>query len=138
MHIGDKLVQCRFLAVVALENQMHAFERHAVGRDSAIVSDIRQRMHSATERYSLTLIDRIDDSRGGRQFLGHRCRAEKVCTDQYTKGKRTQIGHGALLTLPSGRTPNYLGIAVPIENAAVVPGVNRDIGVDCGPTDIHL
>ena len=73
MQIADELSKGGFLAVAALEDEMHAFKRHAFGRGSAIIGWIRQRMHSAFEGDKPAFIDRIDDSRGGSQFLGHRC-----------------------------------------------------------------
>ena len=73
VHLADELAEGGFLAGAALEDQMHAFQRHVIGDGSAVVCRGRQRMHKASESYEPA----FDDSRGGRRLLGDRCRTAK-------------------------------------------------------------
>ena len=71
VHLADELAQSRFLAVTALQNQVHALQSHAVGRGSAVVGGVGQRVHGALERHKLLFVDRIDGPCCDGGTLGH-------------------------------------------------------------------
>jgi hypothetical protein len=64
VRIGDVLLQRRFLGIAALQQQMHARERHGVRRCAAVVGGGGQRMHVAVQRDAGIFIDGVDDAAG--------------------------------------------------------------------------
>ena len=57
VQVADELLEGGLLRVAALEDQLKAVERHAVGRGSAVVGGAGQRMHGSLEGDAGILID---------------------------------------------------------------------------------
>ncbi len=62
VQVADELLEGGFLRVAALEDQSKAVERHAVGRGSAVVGGVGQRVHGSLQGDPRILVDGLREA----------------------------------------------------------------------------
>jgi len=70
VHVADELPQSGLLRWAAPQHQVQALKRHAVGRGSAIIGGIGQRMNGSLQGHASALVDGSGDAVARERRLG--------------------------------------------------------------------
>jgi hypothetical protein len=77
VQLAHQLIERRLLAPAPLQHQVNPLQRCAIRCGSAIVLRVCQRMHRASERYHLLLVNRVDDSHCAERRSGRHMRSAR-------------------------------------------------------------